>query len=96
MCRRLDKKIKEMAKTDYLNLVGIVRNSECTFEDLCNRLSGFNFQADYESFDTNFGCLTATIYEENESRFVYEYIDIWDDNKEKPVAESVSYTILFE
>ena len=87
--------LKEKAKADYLKLVEETNAFVGTFEEFYKKMNGFNYQGDYESFDLNYGCLTATIYEENGVKIVYEYIDIWDDEQEKPIVECIHYASIF-
>lgn len=92
----LPSELKEKAHADYLELSNIIAEFKGTLQELCEKLGGFYIQADFESFDLNYKSLTATIYEENGTRYIYEFVDVWDDAQAQCMAEAISYTELFQ
>lgn len=69
--------IYEKAEKDYFNLCSIVKDFKGNLEELYSYLGGHNFDKDL--FDVNFGCICATITEENKLFKVSNAIEIWDD-----------------
>ncbi len=79
------------AYNDYLKLVEIVKTFEGGLEQLLEHLNGFNLMEWDKQFDCNFGSIVATVYAVNDEFFVYEYIDIYDDEKGVCIKECISY-----
>ena len=86
------KAIYKQAWMDYLKLVELVKGFKGSLEELCKQLNGYNLDNDDERFDLNYGSISATIYAVECRLFVYECIDIWDDEETALVKECIHYT----
>lgn len=90
------KEYKKQAFKDWKELSNIVYDYKGTLNELCDELNGFNYDEYDERFDLYFKSITTTIYKNNESFYVLNYIDIWDDNLCMIIAESIDIVDLEE
>lgn len=84
----MENKYYEKARYDYMELVSIVESFNGSLEELCGKLAGFHLNS--ERFDLNYKTITTTIYYIDNKLFVYDYVDIWDDEKEIMIAECLN------
>lgn len=85
----IQKNLLGQAYSDVLKLNAIVNEFSGSFDDLCTKLSGYNW--DGELFDLNFGVITATVENVDGVKFALNQksVDIWDDSLTNMVKESI-------
>lgn len=74
--------IIEKAKSDYQELKEMVKNHKGSFNELCEKLNGFNIQQRL-FFDFNYGLVQGTIYYDFQTNKinVCQEVDIWDEDE---------------
>ena len=73
-----NERIYKYALESYYKLKSIVENFNGTFEELCDKLSGHNFEDDL--FDVNFEWICGTVLLRNNMFKLVDNIEIWNDS----------------
>ena len=84
-----NEKIYKYALESYYKLKSIVENFNGTFEELCDKLSGHNFEDDL--FDVYFELICGTVLLRNNMFKLADNIDIWNDNCEYVGTFDIEY-----
>lgn len=85
----VDKHLYEAAWADFWKLAKEVEDFEGSFEDLCVKLGGQNYED--ELFDVNYGVLCATVKNVGAARWVStSSIDIWNDSLNGMIEECIT------
>lgn len=74
--------IIKKAKEDFKLLKEIINNHKGTFNELCEKLDGFNIQQKL-FFDVNFGTIKGMVYYDFQTDKIglCEEVDIWDESE---------------
>ena len=93
--KAVHKDLYEKALINYCELSKIVDEFQGSFEELCVKLGGHNYEGNL--FDVNFGVLCATVEDNGATRWVStESVDIWNDSMDSMIEECISLSKLIE